>query len=112
MTPSYFSRCLLAITDPAFQADFAANRLMIRQAIAEGRLRMYCIHVGGAISPRDLCMPAIWLGPCAQKKRRSYASRVMIMKRGAPYVMEVCRNKQLMGWQQGIQARAARAAQG
>ena len=98
MTPSLYSRCLLAITDPAFQADFAANRLMIRQAIAEGRLRMYHIAIGGAISRRDLWMPAIWLGPCAQKKRQSYASRVMIVKRGKPVIMEVCRNKQLRTW--------------
>ena len=100
MTPSFFTLCLQATADPAFKADFAANRLMLRQAIAEGRLRVYHISIRGAIRPHDLYMPAIWLGPCAQKKRRSYASRVLIMKKGAPYVMEVCRNKQFMTWEQ------------
>ena len=98
MTSSLYSRALVMVAQPAFQAAMAVHRLMIRQAIAEGRLRMYHITIRGAITPHDLWMPAIRLGPCAQKKRRSYASRVMIMKKGAPYVMEVCRNKQLMTW--------------
>ena len=101
MTSPSFAACRLLTSTPAFQADFALNRLMLRQAIAEGRLRLYHLHQGGKQFDgrtwgRELYIPAIWLGPCLRVKKSKSYSRVLIPMHGRPHVMTHCKNSQLM----------------